>query len=171
MIGAGAAKVVSPALFELGGFAEQHRLHHSDGVGVAFVEQFEAIERGDADLVNRGPEFIAAFAGEDFEVRGCAGRGGPIDVLAGQEAGEIEGPGILEVAGDADLAVDLDFLAVVERRGHFAILQVEIDADAGARGQFQDELLAAFGEGGRFDDAAGECEGLAVFGVELRRRA
>ncbi len=112
----------------------------------------------------------AAAAGQDADRAGGAGCG-PEDVLARQVAGVVERAGVAEVARFPHARVELDILAVAQRRERLVALGVESDLRAGARLQFQQEAFALAGNGGRLHHAAAQDDDFAAFGVELGRRA
>ena len=80
----------------------------------------------------------------------------PEDILAGEVVAEIEGAGIAEIARDAKLAFDFVVAAIAEFRSGLTGMCVEVDAGAGVGREFESELLFVAGEGGGFDEAAGE---------------
>jgi hypothetical protein len=77
-------------------------------------------------------------------------------VPPGQVAFVVEGARIAEVARLAEAGFDRDALSVVQCGGRLAVAQVEADAGAGVAVEFQQKLLAAVRENGRFHYAAFE---------------
>src|ERR1019366_2346208 len=136
--GAGVAVLLGPHFLELKILTDQEGLHHAGLVIVAVVEPLGAAQDSGAEIHGEFLERRAAVAGEDSEGGGVAGSG-PEDVLAGQEAGVIEGAGVAVVAGLADAGVQLDVLAVAEPGKRRAILGIERDLGASVGLEFEEE--------------------------------
>ena len=83
----------------------------------------------------------------------------------------VESAGIAVVVRLADARVDLDILAVAQRRQGFALLGIERDLGARLGCEFEQKAFPFVGDGRRFDDASAEDDDLAPFGVDLRRRS
>ena len=169
MEGAGLAVILGPDSLELEGLANHEGLHHPTAVSVAGVKSLDASQNPGAKVHHGLLKQRAAAAGQDADRRGGAGCS-PENVLARQVAGVVESAGVAEVARFPNARVELDLLAVAQRRERLVALGIESDLRAGVGFQFQQKALALAGDGGRFHHAAAEDDDFAPFGIELGRR-
>ena len=168
--GAGLAVILGPDALELKGLADHEGLHHPAAVSVAGVETLNAGQNQGAKVHHGLLKWRAAMAGQDADRRGGAGCR-PEDVLARQVAGVVESAGVAVVARFPNARVELNVLAVAQRRERLVSLGVESNLRAGVRIEFQQESFARAGDGGRLHHAAAEDDDFAPFGIELGRRS
>jgi len=167
--GAGRAVVVGPDSLQLIGLTDEDSLHDSTLVGVAVVEALDALQGGLAHVHDGFLESRAAPARQDPDRAGGAGCR-PVDVVAGEVAGIVEGAGVAVIAGLAHAGIEFHVLSVVQRRQRLVAVGVQGHLSARAGVEFEQEALALARNGGGLDHAPAEDDDLAPLGVQFRRR-
>ncbi len=168
MKGPGRAIVFGPHAVKFGCGADEDSLHHAVRVGIVCVEPVEAGEGGGPDGEDGGVKKVPAATGQYAEF-GDVGRGVPIDLLAGEEMGGVEGSGVVVVVGAAHFALEFDGGSIGKSGELLARFAEQGNLGAGfrgefrSRGKFNDKSLPVDGEQSGIDYTASE-DGLTVIG-------